>query len=403
MLPVLTPLFFVTTDPFAATIVGFSSYAAGYLMRPLGGIIFGHFGDKLGRKVSLTFSLLLMSLPTVLIGLLPPYAVIGLCAPVFLVLLRLLQSFSLGGEAPGATCMLQETASLKHKSFASSLMVGSSLMGGVIGGIIGFICTLPTMPEWGWRLPFIIGSLLGILGFYFRRKAVETPAFINARSKQKLQKYPLLDSLKKDQKPLLCALGLSAGLVSVSNFTILYLPHVLSKEFLFPAHLVLLTTTLFILLCIIAVLCWGRIADKVGRNKIMYLGGLGLILTMPFVLRAFDEKNLCAVLILYTVACILFAALSAPLNAVLMYMFPTERRFSGSAFSWGAGYVLFGGMTPIICHSLRNWTGSFWGPSFYVIFCQLLALTAIYFAPNVLQNKPNKLNNKTSNSLGLVK
>ena len=387
MLPMLIPLFFVTQDPFTGTLIGFSSYAAGFIMRPLGGVVFGHFGDKLGRKVSLTFSLLLMSLPTILIGVLPSYAVIGILAPILLVIFRLIQSFSVGGETPGAACMIQENTGFSNKNFASAVMNSGIYFGGVLGGLVGFLCTLPIMPAWGWRIPFFIGSILGVLGFYVRRKARETPEFLEAKKKKKLKKYPLWESFKKDRKSIYCAIGLSAGVVCVSNFTILYLPHVLSKEFLFPSHLVLLSTTGFITLCIIAMLFWGYIADLLGRKKIMVVGCLGLILVMPFVLFSFDEKNLTLLFILYSIACFFFAALCAPLNAFLMYMFPTERRFSGSAFSWGAGYVLFGGMTPIICHSLRNWTGSFWGPSFYVIFCQLLALTAIYFAPNVLKNK----------------
>lgn len=398
-LHIIGPLFFPNEDPKVTTLFALLSYASTYLFKPLGGIVFGHLGDTRGRKFVLGASILLMSFPSFLIGCLPTYSSIGIWAPALLLFFRILQSFSEGGETPGAAIFLVESSKLNQRGFSSSFVNVAIFSGGILGSALGYISVSGYFPQWGWRIPFWAGAVIGLVGFYFRIKAVESPLFERAVSMKKIKHIPLLEAFKNHKKSMVCAFGLSAGVCSVFNFTIAYIPFVSQNAFALTTGQVLLMTSFFMLISIIFLLIHGKLADKFGIRKLMSLGCVVCALIIPCVLYKIDQQCFLNLFLLQTLNCFFACALIAPLNAFSVSLFPTNVNFSGNALSWGLGGAIFGGMTPLICHLMKDWTGSFWGPSVYVIFSQLLALTAIFFAPNILQNKPNKLKTKTSKPL----
>ena len=390
-LHIIGPLFFPNEDPKITTLLVLLSYASTYLLKPLGGIVFGHLGDTRGRRFVLGFSILLMSFPSVVIGSLPTYHDIGLLAPILLFSCRLLQSFSEGGETAGAAIFLVESSPKNQVAFYSALVGIAIFAGGILGSILGYISVLSWFPEWGWRIPFWTGGLLGVIGFYIRLKALESPMFQKIKDKKQIKKIPLLEAFKRHKISMFCAIGIAAGVCSAFNFTIAYIPFVSKNAFALTTGQVLLMTTFFMSLGIIFLLMNGKLADRYGKRLWMSIGAVGVLLFIPFVLYYTDQENFQALLMLQVFTCFFACMLIAPLNAVSdLELFPTNVNFSANGLCWGIGGALFGGLTPLICQLLKDWTGSFWGPSLYVIFCQLLALTAIYFAPNVLTNKKSE-------------
>src|SRR5436189_1033551 len=166
----LAPLFFPTDNQITSTISSLGTFAAGFVMRPLGGIIFGHLGDKFGRRQALVLAIFLVTIPTFTIGILPTYADIGIAAPLILLLCRLLQGLCVGGEYSGASIFVIEYSKRGREAFAGSILCAAGVSAGVLGTLVGFLSTLPFMPAWRWRIPFLIGSLFGLIGHYFRAR-----------------------------------------------------------------------------------------------------------------------------------------------------------------------------------------------------------------------------------------
>lgn len=382
-LHVISALFFPHSDPRVSSILIFLSYGATYLFKPVGGVILAHFGDKRGRQSVLSFSILLMAFPSFIIGCLPTYASIGILAPIILIFCRLAQSFSEGGETPAAAILLVENAKEGSASFYSSLVNVATLLGGILGALMGLIFTLEGMPEWGWRIPFILGGFLGLVGAYIRRKGSETPLFKKAQKEDKIQQIPFLHALKHYKKSMICNLGICTGVVSAFNFTIAYIPYVSKNAFSLKVYETFLLSTFFMSLTIVFLLIWGKIADKIDKKIVMAGGAIFSSILIPMVILSTEKGDFKILLILQSFTCLAMAALTAPLNALASYSFPTEIRFSGNAFIWGIGGAMFGGVTPLICHLLKEWTGSFIGPSLYIMACQLLALISIYSIPTL--------------------
>ena len=330
-----------------------------------------------------------MSLPSVIIGFLPTYSAIGLWAPILLVCCRILQSFSEGGETPGAAIFLVESAAKNRVSFYSALVGVAIYCGGIVGSLVGYVSMASFFPEWGWRVPFWMGGVLALVGFYIRMNASESPLFQKVKQKKELQRQPLLEALCNHKKSMICAFCVACGVCSIGSFNIAYIPFTAKSIFLLTTQQVLLLTTFFMLISICFLLIHGRLADIVGYRKYMAWGSILSSMTVPIILGSIDLGNFSIFVFSQSCLCLMFCALKAPLNAFSVSLLPTNVNFSGNAFAWGIGGALFGGLTPLICQLMKDWTGSFWGPSLYIIFCQLLALTAIYYAPNVLKEKEN--------------
>ncbi|MCW2552755.1 MAG: transporter, partial [Mycobacterium sp.] len=276
--------FFPDVDPTTALIASFATFGVGFLARPLGGLFAGHYGDRIGRKSMLIFTLSLMGVSTVLIGLLPSYAQIGIWAPILLVVLRLAQGFGVGGEWGGAAVMVVEYAPVKRRGFFGGLPQAGNVGGLVLAtGIFAIVSLLPDedLHAWGWRIPFLFSAVLILVGLYIRSKVEETPSFRTAENDNATHKLPMAAAFRDYKREILLAIGAAATVFSGSYLAITYVVSYATHSVGMKSSTVLTGVTIA---ASVAFFCWpasGWLSDKVGRRPMM-LSGAVLILALAF-------------------------------------------------------------------------------------------------------------------------
>jgi MFS transporter, MHS family, proline/betaine transporter len=388
LLVIIAPLCFPAEDAMGIRMKGFFAFALGSLFRPFGGLLFGHIGDRFGRKKALLISISLMSLPTLLIGSLPGYAQIGAASGFLLYFYRSLQSISIGGELAGSGTILAENAPLNRKYFYCSFSSVAFWIGGILGAMSGWFFIRPFMPVWGWRISFFLGSFIALIGIYIRSKGVETPEFALVVEQKKILKFPFVETLKKDWRSHCCYIGMILGCGNVSSTLMLYVPMVVTSNFGYSVSDSLVITICLMSLIALSLPISGFIADRIGGKKLMVFGIISIAVLMSFVHKAIASKSIFHLLLFQALACIVLTAQVVPMNVITKYMYPTERRYSGSSFGQGLGVALGSGCAPLILTFLKNQTDGFWGPCLYVICTQCAALLGLYFAPSFLK-KPD--------------
>jgi len=380
---VFNRVFFADLDPALATVASFATLAAGYVSRPLGGVIFGHFGDRLGRKGVLVASMLLMGVATAMIGLLPTQAQIGVAAPLALIFLRIVQGIAVGGEWGGAMLIALEAAPGGKRGFAASFAnlgapAGSILSAGILG-----LCTL--MPEehflsWGWRIPFILSIVLVAIGLFVRLKVVESPLFVRFDAEAERRRVPLVQVLLKS--PYVLILGTLVGIaqMSVSGMASVWgLSYATAQGADSTAALnakVASAAAMFIMTIISA-----RLSDRFGRRPVI---AAGLLAAAAF---AFPLISMVASgdTVLFAIAVIVGQAIQGimlgPLAAFLAELFPTEVRFTGASLAYQGAAALGAGFTPIIAGSLAASAGGLplLGGAWVGVLA--LCLLALFLAP----------------------
>lgn len=378
-LPILSPLFFPHEDPFISSLLGMASFAVGFLMRPLGGTIFGHIGDRWGRRIALALSIILISIPTFIIGLLPTYAQIGIFASIALIICRLLQNFCIAGEVIGGSIFLVEHAKVGYENRASSLLNVGGQLGSFIGAGLGLICLKFFLPEWGWRVPFLFGALFGLFGYYVRKKVEETPEFTKVSHDKALVKRPLWEAIKRDKKSLLRTMGICAGVMGPFQMIYVYMGDVLRTRFhLLPDQILAHNMHLMALMMIVLPLM-GYFADKVGYRRIMSLSLIGSIL-ISYPSFWFMEKAATSdeVIMMQSILAILACGVAAPCCVLVSNLFPTKERYSGYALGWSLGSILFAGLTPLLSLLFVQWTEDQKAPAYILILCGVAGLLAIW-------------------------
>lgn len=397
----LSPLYFPSDDPLTSKIASFGALAAGFLMRPLGGLIFGHLGDLCGRKRALLTSVILITLPTLAIGLLPPYSQIGYWAPLLIILCRLLQGACTAGEYTGATVLIAEYTGHNRPGFTCSLLPVSSLAGAIIGTGLGAICLMDIMPPWAWRIPFIMGFAFGLVGFYLRKELDESPSFINLAHHHQLSHSPLVDILKHQKRNLLCAFGIGASTLAPFYMISVYINSLASQLNVSPSHSMLLNIGMLVFL-IIFIPIMGYFSDKVGLKKMMSAGAI-LISLAAWPVFSFISYDLSLTKILLAQLILTFcsAMYVAPAGAFLATkVFPTAQRYSGMALGISCGEALFGGTTPLIAATLVALTSAAYAPGFYLMFCGLIGWVAVnYYKPLAAFNHSSSVRMGTPSSL----
>ncbi len=367
-LPILTPLFFPSEDAFISSLLSMASFAVGFLMRPLGGIVFGHIGDRLGRRVALGISIMLISLPTFVMGLLPTYGQVGIIAPMALILCRLLQNFCVGGEVIGGSIFLVEQAKPGYESRTSSLLNVAIQIGSFIGAGLGLISLWAFLPEWGWRIPFLFGAVFGLFGYYVRTKIQETPEFSHLRQEKRLAKLPLWEALKRDKKSLFRTMGICAGVMTPFQIIYVFMGDVLKTKFqLLPDQILAHNMKLMVLMALV-LSGMGYLADKFGYKRIMGLSLLGAIcFSHPafwMMERALTPNE---ILLMQAVLAVLACGVAAPCCVLVSSLFPVRERYSGYALGWSLGAILFAGLTPLLSLLLVQWTGDSKAPSYILM------------------------------------
>lgn len=377
--PILAPLFFPASDPLISLIATLATYGVGYFMRPLGAIFFGHLGDKYGRKYALSFSIILMAIPTLLIAFLPTYAQIGKTASFTLIILRLTQGFCAGGEFNGAGIFVVENTQKKN-SFYGSLISSSTAIGGLLGSCISSIVTLPGMPTWSWRIAFMLGGVVGIIGLYMRRQLIETPIDSQVEEKR-LTTSPLLHSLKTAYPQILATIGIAAFAGSMYHLSVYYISVFLSTHAEWQLSNSLLLMSIGTVVYILMVPFFGYMADKYGNKRVKLTGAWATLLSIyPLFSLLLSATSFYQAMAIQICLALLSAWFQAPMTAYLAKLFPLNIRYSGLAFGYNIGIALFGGSTPLICSLLIRWTGSSMMPAFYIILMAVVGICAVRFS-----------------------
>lgn len=381
---VFNHVFFPSFDPLVGTILAFSTYAVGYISRPLGGFVFGHLGDVAGRKAVLIITLVIMGVTTALMGLLPGYALWGIWSPILLVALRFVQGIALGGEWAGAVLLSMEHGDAgKRGRNASFAQVGPSC-GTLIG--TGFITLVTVMMSgeqfqaWGWRIPFLLSLLLVLFGLWLRRGVEETPTFVAMQAEHKTTHTPLKEVFVNYPKELLIAGGSRIGsdvlYALVVVFTLTYVTTVLQL----PRPLALAATMLGAIGNAVTVPMFGALSDKWGRRPV-YITGALLAIVWSFVFFVLLDSTQPVLIVLAVIGSLLIHAMMyGPQAAFVTEQFPGHVRYAGSSLAYTLAGIIGGGFAPLIITSLYKETGSTLWVSLYVTLALGITLFALWKA-----------------------
>lgn len=386
--PYISNHFFSNANHFISLINTFLVFALGYLARPLGGFVFGYMGDKLGRKSAFTLSVFIMAIATLLIGCLPDYQSIGMLAPIALILLRLLQGFSVGGEIPGAAVFIFEHVSFHKHGFAIGILFMSITLGNSLGSLVGMVLTLllnqEQMMAWGWRLPFIIGFILGIISYIIRKKTFETPVFVDMMQQGRLQKN-LLKTLKSFRVEI--GYGILLTAISSSIITLfLYLPTYLS--IIAPSITATFQINIINFLSFaLATAFFGWLSDYINRIKLLALGALLLMICSYVLFVGLSNIGIKFIWIFSLGFAIIGGMVNGSYVVMLAGFFPASIRNSGVAVSYSFGIALFSGIAPIAFTWLLKVFNFNEAPVFYIIACSILTLVAILRSPTALMER----------------
>lgn len=381
---VFNRLFFPSFEPLTGTLLAFSTYALGFLARPLGGVIFGHFGDRIGRKTLLMISLLVMGLSTTAIGLLPTYDQIGVWAPVLLIALRLLQGFAVGGEWGGAVLIVAEVAPARTRGFWTSWPQVGAPAGNLLAAGV-FAASSALLPEddfqaWGWRIPFLMSIVLVAVGWWLRRAVAESAVFVQEAAKEGLVRFPAVEVIRRKWRALLTGGGLRFGenicYYVVATFSITYLTEIRGGDRSLVLNAVLIGSALECL----SMPFFAALSDRIGRRWVYGAGAVCVAAWFPIFFGLLDVGNAWSVGLAVTVAMVAHGAMYAPQGAMITELFPTRLRYSGASIAYQATSIFAGSLAPIIALSLYKLTGGTGAVAAYVIGSLLITLIAVVAA-----------------------
>ena len=376
---------FFPGDTGSATLYALLVFAVSFVVRPLGGLVWGPLGDRLGRRQVLALTIILMAGATFCVGLVPSYDAIGFWAPLLLVLLRMIQGFSTGGEYGGAATFMAEYSPDRKRGFCGSFLEFGTLGGYALGAIVVLVVELfssdPFMSTWGWRIPFLIAGPMGLIGLYLRTKLEETPVFRELDAEGAVESgttHEFKDLITEYWKPLLLLGGLVIAL-NVTNYTLLsYMPTYLETQIGLTSTASL---TLFIVgqIVMMAVIPFaGALSDRVGRKPLWYGSLVGLIvLAVPMYLLM--RQGFGWAIVAFAVLGLLYVLQLSTISATFPAMFPTHVRFAGFAIAYNVSTSLFGGTAPAVNELLIEWTGNTLMPAFYMMAACGIGLVALYF------------------------
>lgn len=378
---IIATLFFPSADPVASLLASFAVFAIAFFMRPLGALIFGHFGDRIGRRNTLAAAIILMAIATFLIGILPTYEQIGVLAPILLVLARLLQGLSAGGEWGGSASFMVEYAPEGRRGFFGSWqqfsVVGGLLLGSATGALLTSTLSEAALNSWGWRVPFLIGLLLGVVGLYIRLQVDETPEFRAVVQNREVAAAPIRETLRDHNRAGLVAIGFTLVWTVAYYLLLTYMPTYVSQTLEISASLALLSNTIGLVVLMALIPVMGALSDRIGRKPMLIGAAIGLaVLTYPMFLLI-SQGSFVLIVLAQIVFAVLIAMYSGPGPAALVEMFPTNVRYSALGVSYNLSVAVFGGTAPFIATFLINRTGSDLSPTFYMILAAVITLAVL--------------------------
>ncbi len=381
---VFNRLFFPKLDPLSGTLASFGTFAVGFIARPIGGIVCGHFGDRIGRKSMLIFTLLLMGVATALIGVLPTYEQVGVWAPTFLIALRLAQGFAVGGEWGGAVLMAVEHAPIGRRGFYGSWPQIGVPAGLLISTVIfGQISKLPeeAFLSWGWRIAFLLSIVLVVVGLFIRLAVVEPPTFAAIKENRTESRVPILDTIRQHPKNLLLAMGARVADNAVFYIYTAFILAFTKEKALFTNSTTLMAVSIAAAIQIFSLPAYGLLSDIVGRRPVYLFGAIftGLF-AFPFFWLIETGHTSLLVLALVVALVIGHAAMYGPQASFFSELFGTRVRYTGASLGYQLSSVLAGGLSPLIATALLRRTGGSWAIALYIIGVAAITTICVFLA-----------------------
>lgn len=381
---VFNKLFFPNIDPLLGTLAALGTYAVGFLARPLGGALFGHYGDRVGRKSILMLTLILMGLGTFFIGLLPTYQQVGIWAPIMLISLRFIQGIGLGGEWGGAAVMVLEHAPKHRRGFYGSLVQVGFPLGLVIATLV--FSAVSKMPEedlmsWGWRVPFLVSAVLIVVGMFIRSNVKESPVFEDMKARKQIVKSPVMEVILKHPRTFFVAIGLKISEVSWVYMLTVFMVVYATTTLKLPKSLILDAILIAAMVELITIPLFGYLSDIIGRRPLYFIGAIFTILFAFPLFWLFDLKTPEAIILTIVVAMSMGHGLMfAPEATYFPELFGANVRYSGASFGFQVAAAIGGGFSPILATALAGYMGGTAGVSIMLIVLALITLVAACFA-----------------------
>jgi MHS family proline/betaine transporter-like MFS transporter len=366
-----------------AVMLVWAGYAVSFFFRPVGAIICGHLGDRIGRQRMLVFVIMLISCATAALGILPSYAAIGVAAPILLILLRILQGFSVGGEAAGAMTFLAEHAPLGKRGLYTSYAQVASFVSLLTGTLIAAAMTsglgATRMHEFGWRIPFLLAVPLGVAGIYIRRRISDTPNFTRLQQEGGLAKNPYREAFSSPLHRKAMLLALFIPLMNGSGYYVLftYMPTFMSKVLKFSTVQGLLVTSVSLVAISIAIPYMGALSDRVGRKNVLVGSAIAMAIAGIPCYLLIGTGNVPLAILGACAMAIIFAGHTAVIHILLVELFPTRVRYSAYGLGYNVSSALFGGTAPLLMTYLISKTGNHNMPAFYAVITALGTLIAV--------------------------
>ncbi len=385
-------LFFPKSDPLVGTLLAFLTFGVGFVVRPVGGVLFGIMGDRYGRKPVLVATLLMIGAGTTLIGVLPTYATAGYWAPVMLVFLRLIQGLGAGAEYGGAVIFLVENAPARHRGFWGGFApLGVSIGNLLAAGAFALVTMLPRadLLAWGWRLPFLASFLLILVGLFVRLRLEETPVFTEAvLARGKVERNPAMQALRRHPRNFLVVLGARMAENGLGYlFPVFGLSYVVNtlgvaRSAALSALMLAFVVELF------AILGFAALSDRVGRRPVYLFGACaGIALAFPFFWLVGTREWIWIALAFVLARAVVTVAMFGPQAAYFAELFPPQRRFAGFAFARELGSLLAGGPAPFLATALVAWAGGGWWPvACYVVVLSAITACAVWCGPETFED-----------------
>lgn len=392
--PIIAKQFFPNKNAFVSLLATFAVFALGFLVRPLGAILFGYIGDHSGRKKALILSMVMMSCPTFLIGILPNYNSIGVMAPLLLIVLRIIQGLAVSGELTTATIFLIEHAAANKRGIAGSLAMAGALLGMVFSAICASIMSEllsdSALAAWGWRLPFILGGLIGFFGLMIRLRCSESTVYAQMHASQKKDGHVVSvwgHMTTLNVKTLFVGVCLTSIMAIANYFLIAYFNTFLVENQGMALRPVMMINTIAISVQVLVSLLMGWLSDFVGRKLVLGLGMLGLIVLANPIFWLLTQHDIYLALVGELLFALAAGALSGLIPTTLAEMFDTYHRNMGISVSYNIALALFGGTAPLVAITLLASTHNVFAPAWYLMMIAIFALMALLSIQESYQKK----------------
>ncbi|MDX1901181.1 MAG: MFS transporter [Gammaproteobacteria bacterium] len=387
--PFFSQLFFPPGDPYSRTIETFSVFAIGFICRPIGSFIFGYLGDKRGRASTLRLSILMISLPTLLIAFVPTWAQVGILSPILLTLIRIWQGISLGGEYSGNIIYLAETAPSKYRATITSFAATGANLGILLATIIGTLCSflLPeaTLKSYGWRLPYLLSGIISIIIYMTRLNMDETVVFNWLKKKRKLAANPISVAFHKNIPQMFRTLGMVFLGSTFYYFSFIWVPIFLKNQLHYATYFVSgLMSILFVLMLFLVPMA-GWLCDQVGRFRLLMFNALAVAILAVPALWLLQTGSFVIVLFILLLFTLISSLEQATTSIAVIENFPVPARYTGLSLSYNIGNGFLGGTVPMVCTWLTAKLHFALSPAFYIAACATVtALVVWFFVPETI-------------------